>query len=127
MSLEALAAISSVLIIFIFMLFFAFRINEEKQSAEERSMTESQCMRLSTVLQKTYMLGPGSQFNITTDYNATFESGDAIVVKSENKESFCNPFVSFTNGTDDEFVMEKGRILLKNIDGTILIQKEPLS
>lgn len=121
-SIEMVAAVGTVLLIFIFMLFFAHQITAEKRSAEERSLTENLCMRMSNMISGLYLSGPGTEFNITIDYNSTFESEKGIFVKSENKESFCHSPIAFTNGTDETFMLKKGAASFRNVDGGIVIQ-----
>lgn len=115
------AAVGIVLLVFIFMCFFAYRINSDRFSAEERSMTENQCLRLSNIISEIYLASPGAEFNITLDCNTTFESEKGMAVKSENMESFCHSSIPFTNGTEERFMLEKGNISLRNVNGNIMI------
>lgn len=122
-SLETLSAVGMILIIFMFMSFFAYRINSDKFSAEERSLTENQCLRISNIISGIYLSNPGAEFNITLEYNTTFESGTGIFVKSENKESFCLNKIAFTNSTDNMFKFaKKTNTSFRNVDGAVLIR-----
>lgn len=116
-----LSAIGVVLIIFMLMSFFAFRIYTEKRDTEESSLAESQCLRIASIISGIYTSGQGSVFNLSTEYNTTFDDGRLIIVDTGRREAACRSFADFTNGTSDTFIAERSSLLFSNSGGKIII------
>lgn len=120
-SIEMMAAIGIMIIIFILMSFFAFNISRDRQSAEDISSQESLCMRISNIITGISLSGPGTEFRMKLDKDASFDSG--IISVTANSQGSCASKAHFTNGTSSRFSMPRGNIVLKNVDGMVVIEE----
>ena len=118
-----ITAIGIMIIIFLFMLFFAYHVDKEKRSAERLSSAENLCIRIASAASGIYLAGPGSEMNLTVDRNATFEAGSSIFIDLGEEEVFCRTPVNFTNSTDATFTLHDGSASVRNERGALIIQQ----
>ncbi|MFC1730249.1 hypothetical protein ACFL6I_07910 [candidate division KSB1 bacterium] len=122
-SLEIFTSIGIVIVIFLFMAFYAHSINMDKEQADEMSSAENLCLELSSVISGVYLAGPGTEFTKILEHKTSFQSEKGIFVKSENYETFCISGFGFTNGTDDDFTIGTGTATFTNENGFVVIRE----
>ncbi|PIN86407.1 hypothetical protein COV19_04975 [Candidatus Woesearchaeota archaeon CG10_big_fil_rev_8_21_14_0_10_44_13] len=122
-SMEVVAAVGIITIIFIFMSFFAYDINRDRQSAEENSNLQSLCLKISGIVSQLYLSSPGTEVVLKLDNEMTVSSGRTISIISENIGSSCVSKTILTNGTSNSFRIGKGNSMFRNVDGAVVVQE----
>lgn len=124
-SMEMVSAIGLALFIFVFISFFAYKINSDKMITEDMYGREGLCLKISCIISELYIIGPGAEFSMEFDHDVKFESADSIFVKpssDDEGEVFCRSPVMFTSINGTSFTIHKGHASLKNIQGQVVIQ-----
>lgn len=122
-SVESAIAVGIIFIIFVFMLFFAYRINNDKRQADSAAELENECARLSSLAAGVHNAGRGSHANTTLNNNITVEHGSTIFLESGDKEASCRSRVPLTNSTSSTFRVPKGRISISSYNSSVLVEK----
>lgn len=122
-SLESLMAFGMVLFIFTITSFLAYQIKADKDSAELSAEMENECFRISALISKLSVMGPGSEVLTETVYNATFEPQKSIIVEAGEGKANCLSHFPFTIGKPVSLTIEPGPILLQNRAGIVRVEE----
>ncbi len=121
-SVEAAIAVGIIFLIFALMLFFAYRINTDKKTAEDAADMENECIRLSSIISGMYIAGEGSHSNVTVEHSILVENSSTIFIRSEEMEVSCRCRVPVTDSSSGTFNITSRSISIVNNNGSVIMR-----
>ncbi|MFO8016011.1 MAG: hypothetical protein R6U32_02820 [Candidatus Woesearchaeota archaeon] len=116
---EMMAVIGIVLIIFLFMSLFAYRINLTRHESAGTAGAEDECMLISAALTELQVLGSGAEFSRQISHNLSFSEG-VVSAESGDAKAVCSMPVRITNMTNESFMISGSGLLARNMNGKVV-------